>query len=338
MSNQETNVLPQSANAVAAALAEVFRHQKNSSACEVLENAKVRIEETGYDHWDGGTDLYTLFLDLPLKVFAPIEPNIESLEKTIAGKLSSVVRSTGNKWLRDVTISPILEEPAAAALTRIAQIDVERLWKPGMLRLFLSHVSAHKVAVAKLKWEFREYGVSCFVAHEDIEPTLQWQHEIELALRSMHALVALLTTDFHASNWTDQEIGFALGREVLVIPVRLGLDPYGFIGRVQGAPGSFDNPAKLASSSVNMLLKNKGTAPQMQEALVVGLEQAGSFASSKAVVSKLEDLAHLTVDQVRRIQAACAANGQVSGSFGVPERIKKIADRFIPTTTYDSPF
>jgi hypothetical protein len=45
-------------------------------ACEVFENAKARIEETGYDNWNGGTYLSTLFLDLPLKVFALIKPDV----------------------------------------------------------------------------------------------------------------------------------------------------------------------------------------------------------------------------------------------------------------------
>ena len=337
MSNEKPEAFPQRAEAVVAALTELFRHQGNRPACEVLENAKARIEETGYDNWNGGTDLFTLFLDLPLKVFAPIEPEIDRLEKTISGKLSSVARNTGNKSLGQVTICPILEEPSAVS-AKVAPNDVEHLWEPGMLRLFLSHVSTHKVAVAKLKWEFRAYGVSCFVAHEDIEPTLEWQHEIELALRSMHALVALLTPDFHASKWTDQEIGYALGRGVLVIPVRLGLDPYGFIGKFQGAPGTLDNPAKLAWSTVDMLLKNKGTASAMQDALVVGLEKSPTFQASKAVVSKLETMTYLTTDQVNRIEAACASNGQVSESFGVPYRIKKLVERFRPTVAEDSPF
>jgi hypothetical protein len=337
MSDQKPDAFPQRAEAIVAALIELFRHQGNRPACEVLENAKARIEETGYDNLDGGTDIFTLFLDLPLKVFAPIEPDIDRLEKTIGGKLSSVVRNTGNKWLNQATISPILEEPTAVS-TKVAPNDVEHLWAPGMLRLFLSHVSTHKVAVAKLKWEFRAYGVSCFVAHEDIEPTLEWQHQIELALRSMHALVALLTPDFHASKWTDQEIGYALGRGVLVIPVRLGLDPYGFIGKVQGAPGSLDSPAKLARSTVDMLLKNKGTGNVMQDALVVGLEKSPTFQASRAVVSKLETMTYLTTDQVKRIEAACASNDQVSESFGVPERIKKIVERFKPAVVEDSPF
>ncbi|HYE32146.1 MAG TPA: toll/interleukin-1 receptor domain-containing protein [Methylomirabilota bacterium] len=336
MSDQKPEAFPQSAEAVVAALTELFRHQGNRSVCEVLENAKARIEETGYDNWNGGTDIFTLFLDLPLRVFAPIEPEIDRLEKAIGGKLSSVVRNTRNKWLNQVAISPILDTPSHN--TKVAPSEVEHLWEPGTLRLFLSHVSAHKVNVANLKREFRTYGISCFVAHEDIEPTLEWQHQIELALRSMHALMALLTPDFHRSNWTDQEIGYALGRGVLVIPVRLGLDPYGFIGKVQGAPGSFDNPEKIAWNTVDMLLKNKSTELHMKEALVVGLEKCCNFRAAKAVVSKLEAVPQLTVDQVKRIEATCGANNQVSESFGVPERIARIVERFKPANVEESPF
>jgi hypothetical protein len=50
----------------------------------------------------------------------------------------------------------------------------------------------------------RSFGVSAFVAHENIEPT-KWQDEIEKALLSMNALAAILMPGFHESKWTDQE-------------------------------------------------------------------------------------------------------------------------------------
>ena len=77
------------------------------------------------------------------------------------------------------------------------------------------------------------FGISCFVAHSDIEPTRTWQKEIEKALFSMDVLIALMTEDFSDSNWTDQEIGVAIGRNVLILPIRMGADPYGFIGKYQ---------------------------------------------------------------------------------------------------------
>lgn len=89
--------------------------------------------------------------------------------------------------------------------------------------------------MARLTVELELRGISSFVAHEDITPSLEWQNELELALRSMHALAALLTAEFHASKWPDQQTGFALGKGVLVVPLRLGTGPYGFIGKATGA-------------------------------------------------------------------------------------------------------
>jgi hypothetical protein len=65
------------------------------------------------------------------------------------------------------------------------------------------------IETAKLKEELGRFGVSAFVAHEDILATRKWQNEIENAHRSMDAFAALMTDDFHDSDWTDQEAGFA---------------------------------------------------------------------------------------------------------------------------------
>ena len=55
----------------------------------------------------------------------------------------------------------------------------------------------------------------------------------------MDGFAALMTKNFHDSNWTDQEIGFALGRGVMVIAVNLGRNPYGFIGDMQALKTSW---------------------------------------------------------------------------------------------------
>lgn len=109
-----------------------------------------------------------------------------------------------------------------------------RFWKSGYFRLFISHLAEHKIVISALKDSLDHYCISGFVAHEDIEPTKKWQDEIEKALFSMDALVAVLTPKFNESKWTDQEIGVAIGRDILIIPIRKGLDPYGFIGKYQG--------------------------------------------------------------------------------------------------------
>jgi hypothetical protein len=292
---------------------------------------------TSYDNLDGGQYYFTLFLDLPLSLFARVEAEVSRLEKLIAKKLPTVLRNPGNMWLREVAISPILEEPKRSAAPKVAPVDVEHLWKPGMLRLFLSHISSEKAGVSKLKLALLNWGVDSFVAHEDIEPNQVWQTEIELALKSMHALAALLSPGFHESKWTDQEVGFALGKGTLVIPVRLGLDPYGFIGKQQGLPGKLEAPESVASGIVDSLLKHKTTADLMREALIVGFEKAKSFNTAIAISKKVEALKYISAEQLRRMEAACGKNTIVKNSWNVPERIQQIIQRFKPPKSDDSP-
>jgi hypothetical protein len=122
------------------------------------------------------------------------------------------------------------------------------LWKAGHYRLFLSHLASFKVTISQLKNELEKYGISSFVAHEDIEPGKEWQVEIEKGLFSMDALCAILMPGFNDSKWTDQEIGVAIGRELLIIPVRRDLDPYGFIGKYQGIQAKGKNIGQVAEA------------------------------------------------------------------------------------------
>ena len=75
-------------------------------------------------------------------------------------------------------------------------------------------------------------------------PQKAWQDEIENALFSMDAFVALMTPEFHDSLWTDQEVGVAIGRGVPIIAIKLGTNPYGFIGKFQALSCSWNNAAK----------------------------------------------------------------------------------------------
>lgn len=325
--DESQNKFHLSAEEVVGTLVELFRAQGNRLACEVLENATARIEDTRYDNWDGGQYYFTLFLELPIKVFAHVESDVPQMEKLIAEKAEKTLPHYGNQWIEAVDIKPVVERKKGAAPARVAPSDSEHLWKPGAFRLFLSHISADKIAVSKLKQALSLWGVDCFVAHVDIEPNLEWQKEIELALGSMHALAALLTPCFHDSKWTDQEIGFALGRGIVVIPVRLGVDPYGFIGKQQGLPGKLDDPKTLAADIVNLLLKNKATATIMTEALIIAFEKAKSFTAAIETSKKIEKMKFVSAEHVRRLEAACKGNRIVKGAWNVPERIQQIAQR-----------
>jgi hypothetical protein len=250
-----SEAFPPPTDALIESLIEIFKLQGDTGALRVLERAETSVELVDADNWDR-IDVYTLVLNIPLSLFAVIEPEREKIEKKIGRKLSSILRTPDNAVLQRASIVPILKAPATRKLLPTpSEEDADRIWDKASFRLFLSHVSTHKSEASKLKEELLSYRISGFIAHEDIEPTKEWLTEIELALNSAHALAALVTPDFSQSNWTDQEVGIALGKGLLVIPIRMGCDPYGFMGKSQGLTGSFESVPRLASDLVAILLK-----------------------------------------------------------------------------------
>lgn len=165
-------------------------------------------------------------------------------------------------------IADDLEIEHAFPSPRGLDLTDSKFWIAGHFRLFLSHISKYKIKTMQLQKALRGFGISAFVAHEDIKPTKEWQDEIEKALFSMDALAAILTPGFKASTWTDQEVGVAVGRDVLVVPIRKGLDPYGFIAKYQGLQGEGKTVGDVADSLFQCLANHTKTKSRMSGALV----------------------------------------------------------------------
>ena len=128
--------------------------------------------------------------------------------------------------------------PRTPSVSR-AMATVSNVWQPEFMqgrffRLVVSHTSAHRQAVGALRAALLPHGVVAFVAHDAIQPTQEWLDVIVRALREAEALAAYLTGDFHDSQWTDQEVGAAVGRELLVLPLKVDQDPYGFYRSLPG--------------------------------------------------------------------------------------------------------
>lgn len=139
------------------------------------------------------------------------------------------------KGVNSSTIAKIVEDLDLGSTMAVAaaHLPPHNWTKAKEFRLFISHIAKDKDKATRLKACLKQYGISGFVAHEDIHPTLEWQREIERALYCMDAMVTIHTVGFSQSFWTQQEIGFAIGRGTKVISLRMGEDPTGFISKQQ---------------------------------------------------------------------------------------------------------
>ncbi|PMN90826.1 toll/interleukin-1 receptor domain-containing protein [Enterovibrio norvegicus] len=181
-------------------------------------------------------------------------------------------------------------------------------WKAGHFRLFLSHLASFKVQTSRLQSALRRYAISSFVAHEDIEPTKEWQNEIEAGLRTMDALAAILMDGFKESNWCDQEVGVAVGRDVLIIPVRKGLDPYGFIGKYQGIQAAEKTVAEVAEAIFKTLVKSPKTNVKIISALSNSISQANDIEDALDKVNVMKSLDNVSSEALENLKQQVLEN------------------------------
>ena len=207
-------------------------------------------------------------------------------------------------------INPVQKhDGSVVALDSALPSDLERIWDKGQYRLFLSHSSTDKASVAKVKSGLAQFKISTFVAHDDIEPTAHWQVEIEKALHSMDALAAFVTEDFNNSVWCQQEIGFAFGRKVPVIPVKIARPPAGFLGKIQAITSRWES---ADIDIMKCLLK----IPSFTDVFIEAASQCESWTQGNRFAKLLGDIQHLNLSQAQRLATAYYENGELRQSFG----------------------
>ena len=297
----------------------------------VLVNSRYHVEEeTFYDNWDGGRWGHTVHFQIPASDYYEIIDNLDTVSKEIAeglNRLSTIEDESIEKVVLELQDGPELENwreksgvlvQQSPAAFIVSDDHLARIWEPDYLRLFLTHKAEYKLTTSQFKVAMEYYGVSCFVAHEDIEPTKEWQAEIERALFSMDALVALLTEDFADSRWTDQEVGVAIGRQVPIIPIRLGTDPYGFIGKYQALTGGTKTPRKLANEVYDLLWSKPDLVPSLTAGLVARFEDSKNYDQSNTLMQILVERVQTAPPiLIERLEEAPKKNRQVQESNAV---------------------
>lgn len=310
--------LPKNVERYLAALSKIYARESETNLLEILVNSKIRVhEEWDYDNWNGGTWGHALFFSVPEILYLSSVNEREEIQKQIRDDFNKI-QNIQNEWISEVFLELGEVEDGdwrkesgvlISNQRNITPAIEDRIWGSSGFKLFLSHKSECKVQVAEMKKKFSRLGISAFVAHEDIHPTQEWQDEIENALFSMEGFVALMSEDFRDSNWTDQEVGVAIGRQVPMVSVRLGTDPYGFIGKYQALTSDWVK----AAADVTKLLINK---PLMLESYLKTVENCTSWDHGNELAEMLPSIVQLSGNQADRLVNAYNTNSEVRGSFG----------------------
>lgn len=102
--------------------AELLLAEGMSEAADVLRRSTPRVEETGYDNWNGGTAIWTIYLRMEPEQFAKLGTNREVLEEQIYNRLKLILEQFTDDWF-SVKIAP---EVRARPEWRQAEGDISR--------------------------------------------------------------------------------------------------------------------------------------------------------------------------------------------------------------------
>ncbi|MGA0564278.1 toll/interleukin-1 receptor domain-containing protein [Ancylobacter sp. VNQ12] len=263
-----------------------YRLRGRTLDLSVVENARIHVEENTYfDNWDGGTYSHDLIFYLDLEFFNGISLAEQAESATrICGDLNSMAEGVDRENWRRVNIE--VSDPSDVNFTfsrpplrrRPTAVTSETMWESGKIRLFISHRDLHKRKASDLARSLNHLGISSFVAHDSIEATKEWRSEIISGLATMDALLAFVTDDFHESTFTNQEIGYALGKGIPIISFKLGAkDPPGFISHEQAERGQLNSAENAAIKIAKHVYRKLGRENELSRTALEALCHSPNF-------------------------------------------------------------
>ncbi|NIP62208.1 MAG: TIR domain-containing protein [Nitrosopumilaceae archaeon] len=156
------------------------------------------------------------------------------------------------------------------------------------LRLFLSYSSKDRRIAGKIKNSLEQFQIRVFLAHEDITPTQEWEEEILHNLNNCDIFCPLLTKNFVRSEWTSQELGIAFCKQKFILPLKLDVDPYGFINKIQALKINEDVIDDSVKRIIEIINRDKILRDSLRDCVIQSLEKVNDFDSGAKRLAILE--------------------------------------------------
>jgi hypothetical protein len=87
-------------------LHEYFNMEGKSTIADLLIPARVHIDQTNYDNWNGGIFIYTMYIDVSISDYKTLKEQLSDFEEMILNIASGFLRKLENESLEKVVISP----------------------------------------------------------------------------------------------------------------------------------------------------------------------------------------------------------------------------------------
>jgi len=194
------------------------------------------------------------------------------------------------------------------------------------LRVFLSYSHKDRELAGEIKEYIEDYRLEVFLAHEDIEPSREWQEEIIRSLKACDIFIPIVSENFKESKWCDQESGIAFAEDKYIIPINVSLVPYGFIGKYQALKlgESISDSCDKIIEIIDSTMLNE----QLTDCLIKSFIESESFSVANKRAQLLEKREPFTEDQINEIIRGFVINDQIRGGYKAEPIVKRMFEKY----------
>jgi len=175
------------------------------------------------------------------------------------------------------------------------------------------------------------YGFDTFLAHEDLKPSEEWQKSIFTKLKACAVFLPLLTKAFTESDWTDQETGIAVALKKIIVPMKVSLNPYGFVNKYQAQ--SFPEPTSDGDMDgacwniVNKLGSDRKIGSAVKDGVIKAFGRSRSFNEASTYAARLRSLEPYSSEQLDEIVKWGCKNNQIHYGFEARSYVNDLIQR-----------
>jgi hypothetical protein len=138
----------------------------------------------------------------------------------------------------------------------------------------------------------------------------------------------IITKNFHESDWTDQECGFAIALKKVIIPLMSGKEPYGFINRYQGQKGKYIRTEKIIPEIFKSILSDRLLKNRFKKLIIDKFIKSKSYSDSTQFSQILLSVNYFSPNELVLLIKAQKDNNQIYGCSKAFDNLEEIFNRY----------
>lgn len=93
---------------ILATLAQLYAREGLAREVALVANAQAAMQHLEFDNWNGGTDFYSLYLEVPSWLYTQLHKDRKILESDVLERTQILLAPNRDKELRSVLIKPLV--------------------------------------------------------------------------------------------------------------------------------------------------------------------------------------------------------------------------------------